>query len=140
MQLDDVRVIDPLQDPDLRQEADLQLLVQPLHHDLLDRHLRAMDPVPPVPDDGERSGSDLPPDYVVSDNPRSAARRLRHRRNPRNSEKKGQMPKLPLQTQLGGLRIQLWSRETEGVLGKKMSDGKMKGSDERKRDVSLFSS
>lgn len=87
MQSDDVRVLDPLQDPDLRQEAGLQLLVQPLHHDLLDRDLRAVDPMPPEPHDGERAGSDLLPDYVVPDNPRSAACRLRHRRNPRNSEK-----------------------------------------------------
>lgn len=77
MQPNNIRMIDCLEDKNLRYETLLQFLVKFSGDDLLYRHLRSMNPVPGVPDQRERTGADLPINKVVPYNP-SPPRRLSH--------------------------------------------------------------
>lgn len=79
VQANNIRVVNLLQDKNLRHETLLQLLVEPSGGDLLYGHLGSMDTVPPMPHHRERPGPYLPSDDVVSDQTAST-RRLSHRR------------------------------------------------------------
>ena len=66
MQFDYIRMINLLQDKNLRHETLLQLLVKPISVDLFDGNLSAMNSVPSMPNDRERTRPDSLPDYVIS--------------------------------------------------------------------------
>lgn len=62
---DDMRVIDRLEDVDLRQKTLLKLLAKPIHDDLLDCNLRPSDPMLGMPYPRERSRSYLSSEHIV---------------------------------------------------------------------------
>lgn len=68
-QPDDIGMINLLQYNNLVHERLLQFLAQPFGYNLLDRHLRPVDPVPPVPHHRERSRPYLLPHLVIPDKP-----------------------------------------------------------------------
>ena len=67
VQANNIGVVNPLEDEDLRHERLLQFLVESTRSDFLDRHLGSMNSVPRVPHHRERPGPDLPTHQVVSD-------------------------------------------------------------------------
>ena len=73
MECDDVGVPDAAEDVDLGEEALAELAAQPLHGDLLHRHLRAPRPVPPQPHLRVRPRPDRPQQLVLPDPPPAAA-------------------------------------------------------------------
>lgn len=77
-QTDDVGVIDPPQDINLRHETLLQLLVKPSHSDLLDCDVGPVNTVPRFGDYRERTRPDLPTNQVVADNAPAPRRGLGH--------------------------------------------------------------
>lgn len=82
MECDDVVVSDAAEDVDLGEEALAELAAEPLHGDLLHRHLRAPRPVPPQPHLRVGPRPDRPKQLVLPHPPpapATAAGAVRHR-------------------------------------------------------------